>query len=464
MKKTIDFNFPIEIVKAYEEGKKDEQEDTSKWIVEGLASTSDFDLSGDIIESDAYKDAEKDLSENSTVLENHDPNKRIGRVVSCKAQDEGLWVKVLISKTAKDVWQQIREGVLNKFSIRGRIIDAVKKYVKELGRIANIIKKMYLMECSLVSLPANPQAKTMRWYISKSISDFEKRGGEIPLETEKKGEDMNLDTIASTLESMKDRLSTEDQNTISEMAESLKAKKEKYPDGYPYPKKKDESDEEYEKRLAKDFDEFFAARKKKEEEEEVEKARKKKEEEEEVEKARKKKEEEEEAEKAKKGKEKYPYGYPYPKKKDGGNYSQDEIDNILGDFRASIETYFEDRLTKKDKALMSTKDELMEKLNAVEKENESLKADGKVEEEWSKISDSYKEEDAIAIKGILRKTFLGQALKPEEQSMLIEKKLSSDLMVGGGAPPEGKFDLTPEREKDIIKFSGIKTRIKEVTE
>jgi len=288
------------------------------------------------------------------------------------------------------------------------------------------------------------------------------------------------------------------------MVESLKAK-EKYPDGDSYPKNKGESDEDYKKRLEKDFDEFLAACKKKEEEEEVEKARKKKEEEEEVEKARKKKEEEEEvekarkkkeeeeeaekarkkkeeeeeeaekarkkkeeedeeAEKARKGKEKYPYGYPYPKKKDGGNYSQDEIDNILGDFRASIENYFEDRLTKKDKALMATKDELVEKLNAIEKENESLKADGKVEEEWSKISDSYKEEDSVAIKGILRKTFLGQALKPEEQSMLIEKKLSSDLMVGGGAPPEGKFDLTPEKEKDIIKYAGIKTRVKEVTE
>jgi HK97 family phage prohead protease len=497
LKGIIDFNFPLEIVKAYEEEKKDSQvqeEDSVKWIVEGLASTSDFDLSGDIIDPDAYKDAEKDLIENSTVLDNHNPDKRIGHVIECKAQDEGLWVKVLISKTAKDVWQQIKEGVLNKFSIRGRIIDAVKKYIQELGRIANVIRKMYLMECSLVSLPANPRAKTMRWYMSKSIAEFEQGGGEIPLDETTKGESMTLDfnSIVSTLDTLKDRLSAEDQKTLSEITASLKDTK--YP--YGYPKQKDESDEDYHKRLTKDFEEFLAARKtkdeaalaeeaailKKKEEEalaaaEAEKALKKQQEDEALKKAQEaealkkaqeaealKKQQEEEAEKALKKKEEDTLvaGYPYQKKKTGETYSQEEVDSILLGFKSFVE----DQLTQKDKALVETQKELRDKLDSIEKEvktikgeNDSLKADQKVEKEWSKISDSYKEADSTEVKGILKKTFLGQALKPEEQNFLIEKKISSDLIVSSEVPVK-KGELTLAQEQEIIKFSGIKPKVK----
>jgi len=172
----VAFDFDFEIEKA--------EERDGNWYVEGYAATDDFDLQGDIITPEAIKLSEGDLLENSTVLENHDPNRRIGKVVKTTAEDDRLWIKVMISKTVPEIWQQIKEGVLNKFSIKGRILNAVKSFVPALQRVARIIKQMYLTECSLVSVPANPQAKVLRWSISKALDEFEKDGGQIPVMSE----------------------------------------------------------------------------------------------------------------------------------------------------------------------------------------------------------------------------------------------------------------------------------------
>jgi len=98
----VNFEYPVEITKAYEEA--------GRWIVEGLAATSDFDLQEDIITEEAIRASAKDLLENSTVLHNHDPSEAIGRVLASRARTDGLFLKILISKTAAEIWQQITEG------------------------------------------------------------------------------------------------------------------------------------------------------------------------------------------------------------------------------------------------------------------------------------------------------------------------------------------------------------------
>jgi len=112
----VNFEYSVEITKAYE--------DEGNWIVEGYAATSDFDMQEDIITQDAIKGSAKDLVENSTVLHNHNPDEAVGRVLDSKARKGGLFLKILISKTVPDIWQQVKEGVLNKFSVRGKILDA----------------------------------------------------------------------------------------------------------------------------------------------------------------------------------------------------------------------------------------------------------------------------------------------------------------------------------------------------
>jgi HK97 family phage prohead protease len=174
----VEFDFPITIKKQYVQKSDDGGEN---WYIEGYAATSDFDLQGDIISRDCLEKSEHQLLDNSTVLYNHHDDQPIGRVVDSKLDENGLLLKILISKTEPDIWQKVQEGVLNKFSISAKVIKAAKKFVKELGTIANVIDEMFLLEVSLVSVPANPQAKAIGWYIGKALKEYEKKGGVIEM-------------------------------------------------------------------------------------------------------------------------------------------------------------------------------------------------------------------------------------------------------------------------------------------
>lgn len=142
--------------------RKHEFADT-KFFIEGYVSTTDYDLQGHKITPEAIKGSRDDLIKNSTMLLNHDPNRPIGKVIATKFSSHGLWVKAEISATELDVRQKIKEGILNKFSIRGKVIDADNEVDPSTKTVAKIIRKMYLTECSLVSCPANPEAELIDW-------------------------------------------------------------------------------------------------------------------------------------------------------------------------------------------------------------------------------------------------------------------------------------------------------------
>lgn len=182
----VNFECPIEITKAYEE--------KGRWIVEGYAATSDFDMQEDIITEEAIRASAKDLLENSTVLHNHNPDEAIGRVLESRARPGGLFLKILISKTAPEIWQQVKEGVLNKFSVRGKILEARKEWIARLQKYARLILKMRLVEVSLVAVPANPKARAIRWYVEKALDAFETAGGRIET-TEEGGSQMKDDVV-----------------------------------------------------------------------------------------------------------------------------------------------------------------------------------------------------------------------------------------------------------------------------
>ena len=91
----INFDCSLDILNAYE--------DKGRWIVEGFAATSDFDLQEDIITQQAIEASARDLIENSTVLHNHNPNESIGKVEKSEARKGGLWLKIFVSRTAPEM-------------------------------------------------------------------------------------------------------------------------------------------------------------------------------------------------------------------------------------------------------------------------------------------------------------------------------------------------------------------------
>lgn len=172
-------------------------------IVVGYASTYDIDSDFTQLTREALQKASEDLLTYSTVLYNHDDTRPIGVVIETAVDDIGLLVKVKISKDETEIWNKVTEGIINKFSIRGRSGDF--EYITKGEDTILQIKSVSLHEVSLVSVPANKEAKTICYYIAKSldINSFEDVKKSLIQLT-----DMN--TIISRLKSIESKIEDED--------------------------------------------------------------------------------------------------------------------------------------------------------------------------------------------------------------------------------------------------------------
>lgn len=171
--------FELEVIRSSKLIRKGEH------VVVGYAMTSDLDSDKTIITPEAIEMARDDLLKYSTVLFNHDTEKPIGKVVNTKIDTKGLLVEVVISKEEKEIWNKIKEGIINKFSIKGRASDFEEVDGRNGEKILKI-NKLELYEVSLVSVPANVEARTISWYVAKSLNDMPKKylkcvkeGGEV---------------------------------------------------------------------------------------------------------------------------------------------------------------------------------------------------------------------------------------------------------------------------------------------
>ena len=160
-----EFRFSVDIVKS--EGDVD-----GDFYVEGYASTSDLDRQGDIICSEALKSAAQNLEEvNNTVFFGHkyDLNSSVGKIVKVTVDDVGLKTKIFVSSWAKELRTKLKEGIINKYSIGGKVVKnraIPKNEAMAQGIIErdvpfdqiNIIENIELYEVSFVGVPANPNA------------------------------------------------------------------------------------------------------------------------------------------------------------------------------------------------------------------------------------------------------------------------------------------------------------------
>jgi len=145
------------------QGKTDE-----KFYVRGYASTPDLDRQDELITWEALKKVEDHLVKNSTLFFDHNYGKPIGRVVKSKVDEVGLFIEAYISKTQPDIRTLIEEGILNRFSIGGRILEM--EPAPDLGKEAARVLDLELFEVSLVGVPANAEAKVTD-YIRKALKE-----------------------------------------------------------------------------------------------------------------------------------------------------------------------------------------------------------------------------------------------------------------------------------------------------
>lgn len=175
MLKKLSLSSPIKFDAAFSIMKKQEvaSEDGDgeiKHIVEGYAIVAkNVDEQFDMIDSSALKRAVGYLKSYKTVLFNHDPNRPVGKILDAKVTDDKIWVQVQISKQEEDLWSKIVEDIINSFSLSGEIDDFEFIFDEKLKTQVRVIKSFRVHEISLVSIPANPEAKTLIAYITKSL-------------------------------------------------------------------------------------------------------------------------------------------------------------------------------------------------------------------------------------------------------------------------------------------------------
>lgn len=131
---------------------KEVSEEASYITIEGYANTTEKDRVGDVVLREAWTKGGLDsYMLNPIVLAYHDHSKPVGSVTDYSVTDKGLRVVAKIYKSAGNVYDFIKDGILRTFSIGFRVKDADYDANTDIF----VIKDLELFEISVVSVPAN---------------------------------------------------------------------------------------------------------------------------------------------------------------------------------------------------------------------------------------------------------------------------------------------------------------------
>jgi HK97 family phage prohead protease len=128
-----------------------------KVSVEGYANTVDRDRVKEIVLPKAFEKSLAVYLDNPVLLYQHDWDMPIGKVIQAVITEKGLWIKAEISnaKDVEDVRTKISEGILKTFSIG---YNEIKSRFDEKAK-CKIVEELELLEISVVTIPANTEAK-----------------------------------------------------------------------------------------------------------------------------------------------------------------------------------------------------------------------------------------------------------------------------------------------------------------
>lgn len=142
---------------VYFDGVLKELEGEEQGLFEGYASTfGNVDSMDDIVEFGAFAESLK--KREPKVLWQHDMRQPVGKLLEAREDRKGLYVKVKIAtKTdlGRNAYELMKADIVNRLSIGFMIKEA--EYDREKG--CRIIKEADLFEFSLVTIPANEEAK-----------------------------------------------------------------------------------------------------------------------------------------------------------------------------------------------------------------------------------------------------------------------------------------------------------------
>jgi len=125
------------------------------------AAFGNIDQVGDIIHPGAFRKTLTERGGRIKFLWQHDPTEPIGRLVEAREDTGGLYVKAVISDTARgrDAIALLRDGAIGEMSIGYDAVKGGTDYSKTPeGKSVRNLREIKLYEFSLVTFPANEAA------------------------------------------------------------------------------------------------------------------------------------------------------------------------------------------------------------------------------------------------------------------------------------------------------------------
>ena len=189
--------------------------DDEQRIIEGFATVQVIDRDSEILDVDSIAKSFEQFMKNPVLLLHHDLTKPVGRVldyeIRMKNGAKGIWIRAQIAKGTKEAdetWSLVKQGIIKAFSIRGRIGTA--KTAKQNGKRIRIAEITDLLEVSLVSVPANPEA--LIEVVLKSLGQLKEENS------------VDQKEIQKSLVGLKDELKKEFEETIEKRFSVLESK------------------------------------------------------------------------------------------------------------------------------------------------------------------------------------------------------------------------------------------------
>ncbi|MEN1705330.1 MAG: HK97 family phage prohead protease [Planctomycetota bacterium] len=155
--------------------------DRERRSVDAVMSTPALDRYGERVEPSAFD--LKNFLAAPRLLFNHDPDRPIGRFENVRATNDGLFGSAIFdtSPKAQELFSQVVEGSLNSFSVawltRAWEVREEKAADGSTRRV-RVFTDVELLECSLVTIPANPEALIRRAFGASGGSQQRSTGGD----------------------------------------------------------------------------------------------------------------------------------------------------------------------------------------------------------------------------------------------------------------------------------------------
>jgi len=153
---------------------------SKEYYVTGYISTDEVDRAGEIVTKDCMKDMVKQIKAGNVKLDiehstfrAEEPDMPVGKIVDAGLDEKGLWVKCVLNRgheKFKSMWESIKGGFLDAFSIAYQVKDYAEEFVEDMK--IKMLKSVELLNVAITGNPVNPGAKmTESFYKSMNFID-----------------------------------------------------------------------------------------------------------------------------------------------------------------------------------------------------------------------------------------------------------------------------------------------------